>query len=79
MTLSADNKKVLFIPEGFAHGFLVLSDEAEFEYKVSDFYNPRDEGGIRYDDPDIGVEWPFDKVDEIILSDKDKAQPYLNK
>ena len=79
LTLSADNKKVLFIPEGFAHGFLVLSDEAEFEYKVSDFYNPGDEGGIRYDDPDIGVEWPFDKVDEIILSDKDKAQPYLNK
>ncbi len=53
--LSAENKKQLFIPKGFAHGFLVLSDIAEFAYKCSDFYHPGDEGGIRYDDPDVGI------------------------
>ena len=55
--LSAENKKQLFIPKGFAHGFLVLSDIAEFAYKCSDFYHPGDEGGIRYDDPDVGIKW----------------------
>ena len=56
--LSAENKKQLFIPEGFAHGFLVLSDEAEFCYKVNDFWHPNDEGGIAWNDPAIGIEWP---------------------
>lgn len=56
--LSAENKKQLFIPKNFAHGFLVLSDIAEFAYKCSDFYHPGDEGGIRYDDPEVGIEWP---------------------
>ena len=73
LILSAENKKSFFIPKGFAHGFLVLSESAEFFYKVSDFYHPNDEGGIRYDDPEIGVEWPIERVaGEIILSERDK-------
>ena len=77
VTLSAENKKQFFIPRGFAHGFLVLSDHAEFCYKVTDFYHPNDEGGLKYNDPDIGVEWPFDQIpeSELTLSDKDKKQP----
>jgi dTDP-4-dehydrorhamnose 3,5-epimerase len=69
--LTEENKKQFFIPKGFAHGFLVLSDYAEFCYKCSDFYHPGDEGGIRYDDPKIGVEWPIPEGMELILSDKD--------
>lgn len=69
--LSEDNKKQFFIPKNFAHGFLVLSDYAEFFYKCSDYYHPGDEGGIRYDDPEIGVEWPIDADMELLLSDKD--------
>lgn len=56
--LSAENKKQFYISEGFAHGFLVLSDEAEFCYKVTDFYHPGDEGGLAWNDPAIGIEWP---------------------
>lgn len=56
--LTAENKKQFYISEGFAHGFLVLSDEAEFCYKVTDFYHPGDEGGLAWNDPDIGIEWP---------------------
>ena len=70
--LSEDNKRQFYIPEGFAHGFLVLSDEAEFTYKCTEFYHPEDEGGIAWNDPDIGVEWPLSGIDEITLSDKDK-------
>ena len=70
--LSAENMKQFYIPEGFAHGFLVLSDEAEFAYKVTDFYHPGDELGIMWNDPDIGVEWPIPEGMEIILSEKDK-------
>lgn len=70
--LSEKNKKQFFIPKNFAHGFLVLSDYAEFAYKCTDFYHPNDEGGIRFDDPDIGVEWPVAKETELIMSDKDK-------
>ncbi len=69
--LSEENKKQLYIPEGFAHGFLVLSEEAEFTYKCTDFYNSQDEGGILWNDPDINIRWPVDNM-EIILSDKDK-------
>jgi dTDP-4-dehydrorhamnose 3,5-epimerase len=68
--LSGENKKQFLISEGFAHGFQVLSDTAEFMYKVTDFYHPGDEGGIAWDDPDIGVDWPF--RDNLILSEKDK-------
>lgn len=56
--LTEENKKQFYISEGFAHGFLVLSDEAEFCYKVTDFYHPGDEGGLRWNDPEIGIEWP---------------------
>ena len=69
--LSDENKKQLYIPPKFAHGFLVLSDEAEFVYKCTEFYHGEDESGIKWDDPDIGVEWPLDEIEEIILSDKD--------
>lgn len=72
VTLSEDNKKQFYIPEGFAHGFIVLSDEAEFTYKCTDFYDANDEGGILWNDPEIGVEWPLEGVDEITLSEKDK-------
>ena len=58
VTLSDENKKQFYIPEGFAHGFLVLSDVAEFCYKVTDFYHPGDEGGLAWNDPAIGIEWP---------------------
>lgn len=71
--LSEDNKKQFFIPKGFAHGFLVLSDYAEFCYKVDDFFHPNDEGGIAYNDPTIGVKWPIADDMRIILSEKDKA------
>jgi dTDP-4-dehydrorhamnose 3,5-epimerase len=72
LVLSAENRKQLFIPKNFAHGFYVLSDEAEFCYKCSDFYHPGDEGGIRFDDPDIGVEWPLIPDTVLNLSEKDK-------
>src|SRR5574344_3118454 len=71
--LSAENKKQFFIPRGFAHGFLVLSDSAEFVYKVDDFYHPNDEGGIIWNDKDINVIWPEVK-NELIFSDKDKKK-----
>ena len=61
-----------YIPEGFAHGFLVLSEIAEFCYKCTDFYHPGDEGGMAWNDPDIGIEWPIAKGQELIISDKDK-------
>ena len=71
--LSEENKKQFLIPKGFAHGFLVLSDYAEFCYKVDDFFHPNDEGGIAYNDPTIGVKWPIGDDMQIILSEKDKA------
>jgi len=69
--LSEENKKQFFIPKNFAHGFLVLSDYAEFAYKCTDFYHANDEGGLKYDDPDIGVEWPIPEGMELLLSEKD--------
>lgn len=72
VTLSEDNNKQFYIPEGFAHGFLVLSDEAEFCYKCTDFYHPEVESGIAWNDEKIGIEWPLEGIDEIILSEKDK-------
>lgn len=70
--LSAENKKQFYIPEGFAHGFLVLSDEAEFAYKCTDFYHPGDEGGILWSDPEIGIDWPVEEGMKLIISDKDQ-------
>ncbi|MBO4808159.1 MAG: dTDP-4-dehydrorhamnose 3,5-epimerase [Lachnospiraceae bacterium] len=73
--LSAENKKQFFVPKNFAHGFLVLSDEAEFCYKVTDFYHPNDEGGIMYNDPAIGVEWPIPEGMELVFSERDTKWP----
>ena len=84
--LTAENKKQFIIPKGFAHGFIVLSDHAEFCYKVTDFYHPNDEGGLMWNDPDIAVEWPMPEgmgPDDLNLSDKDKVnwsyKEYLQK
>lgn len=70
--LSAENKKQFYISEGFAHGFLVLTEEAEFAYKCTDFYHPEDEGGLQWNDPQIGIDWPITKDMELIISEKDK-------
>lgn len=75
--LSEENKKMFFIPKNFAHGFLVLSDYAEFTYKCTELYHPNDEGGIIYNDPDIGIKWPVEDGMELIFSDKDKKWPTL--
>ena len=72
INLSADNKRILWVPPGFAHGFLVLSDEAEFSYKCTDFYAPQYERSILWNDPDIGVQWPLEGIDDIVLSAKDR-------
>ena len=74
--LSSENKKQLMIPRGFAHGFVVVSDYAEFAYKCDELYHPEDEGGIAWNDPDVGIKWP--EVVEIILSEKDKKNPKLS-
>ncbi len=92
--LTAENKKQFYIPEGFAHGFLVLSDTAEFCYKCTDFYHPGDEGGLAWNDPSIGIDWPEVKGDypgsacaqgytladgtALNLSDKDQAWKCLS-
>lgn len=72
--LSADNKKQLFIPRGFAHGFITLTDNVEVQYKADNYYAPEYDGNIRWDDPDIGIKWPLQPV---LLSDKDKKAPLL--
>ena len=72
--LSEENKYQLYIPEGFAHGYYVLSKSAEITYKCSEIYHPQDEQGIRWDDPDIAINWPGDNP---ILSEKDKVLPML--
>ena len=70
--LSAESKKQFFIPKNFAHGFFVLSDYAEFTYKCSDFYHPNDEGGICWNDPEIGIDWPIPEGMNLVMSDKDQ-------
>lgn len=83
--LSAENKRQFFIPRGFAHGFLVLSESAEFCYKCDDVYHPNDEGGLMWNDPLIGIEWPPLEGDielapsKLILSDKDRCYPSFRK
>ncbi len=72
--LSAENKRQLLIPRGFAHGFLTLTEDVEVQYKADNFYAPRLDGNIRWDDPDIGIDWPFTPT---LLSDKDRNAPLL--
>lgn len=71
--LSADNRRQLWVPPGFGHGFYVLSESAEFVYKCSDYYAPEHERVIRWDDPDLGIAWPLVAGVETVLSDKDRA------
>jgi dTDP-4-dehydrorhamnose 3,5-epimerase len=73
--LSAENHRQLWIPEGFAHGFLTLSDTADVLYKTNGYYSPADEGGLAWDDPDVRIEWPLTM--EPVLSGKDRAAPRL--
>ena len=77
--LSEENKKMFMIPRGFAHGFLVLSDEAEFTYKCDDIYNPNAEGGLAWNDKDVNIDWPFGdmKIDDLLTSEKDAKWPTL--
>lgn len=76
--LTAENKKQFYVPAGFAHGFYVLSETAEFVYKCSDYYHPEDEGGILWSDPNIKIEWPILDGIELTISEKDKVWPLLN-
>ena len=75
--LSEENKKQFYIPKGFAHGFLVLSDEAVFNYKCTDLYAPEYDGGVIWNDLDINIKWPLERIEKITLSEKDKSQPSL--
>ncbi|MGD9154943.1 MAG: dTDP-4-dehydrorhamnose 3,5-epimerase [Bacillota bacterium] len=79
LVLSDDNKKQFYIPPGFAHGYLVLSELAEFVYKCTDYYHPEDEAGLLWNDPVIGVKWPLESVGEVLLSEKDRRWPGLEK
>ena len=74
--LSEENHRQFFIPRGFAHGFVVLSDEAVFQYKCDNYYAPHSEGGVAWDDPDIAIDWKVPS-DRIMLSEKDKVNPRL--
>ena len=74
VVLSGENKKQFWVPPGFAHGFVVMSDTVDFEYKCTDYYDPADEMGILWSDPDLSIPWPVDKP---ILSDKDAGAPRL--
>ncbi|MDF2543868.1 MAG: rfbC [Herbinix sp.] len=73
--LYAEKKNMFYIPEGFAHGFLVLSDTAEFAYKLTDYYHPEDESGIPWNDPTIGIDWPIPEGMNIITSERDRNHP----
>ena len=77
--LTEENKKMFMVPRGFAHGFLVLSEEAEFAYKLDDIYNPNAEGGLAWNDPDVGIEWPMGdlKKEDLLTSEKDAKWPSL--
>lgn len=76
LELSAENKKQMLVPQGFAHGFVVLSEEAEFLYKCDNYYNKAAEGGVRFDDPELNINWGIPLAD-VLLSEKDAALPLL--
>lgn len=75
--LSAENKRQFYVPEGFAHGFVVTSEEAVFNYKCTDFYAPEYDSGLLWNDDEVGIEWPLEGLGEILLSEKDKKQKTL--
>lgn len=75
--LSAENRQMLYIPKGFAHGFLALENNTLFSYLCGDRYDPESDGGIRWDDPQLAISWPIDRVEQIIQSDKDTSLPTL--
>ncbi len=75
--LSAENRQMLYIPKGFAHGFLALEDDTLFSYLCGDRYDPDSDGGIRWDDPQLAISWPLERVDRVVLSEKDAALPTL--
>lgn len=77
--LSEENKRQIFVPRGFAHGFVVVTDWAEFLYKCDGFYRPDDEHGIAWDDPDVGIDWELEQrgIESLILSQKDRQNPTL--
>lgn len=81
VVLSAENKQMLYVPPRFAHGFLTLEDDTEFLYKCTDYYDPSSDGGIMWNDPTIGIEWPFAQfginADQLNISDKDKKHPSI--
>ncbi|MDC1320369.1 dTDP-4-dehydrorhamnose 3,5-epimerase [Flavobacteriaceae bacterium] len=77
IVLSSENKEQLFVPKGFAHGFIVLSESAILSYKVDNYYNPESESGIIWNDPDLNINWKINKK-EIIVSEKDKSLPAFN-
>lgn len=74
-TLDEESMRMMYVPPGFAHGFVVLSDVADFIYKCTDYYHPQSEQGIAWNDPDIGIEWP---TNDVMLSEKDRVYPTLN-
>lgn len=81
IVLSEENKKMFYLPPGFAHGFISLEDDTEFQYKCTDYYNPECDSGVLWNDPDVGIKWEFEKyglkMEDIILSEKDKVQQTL--
>ncbi len=77
IVLSGEKKNMFYVPEGFAHGFLVMSETAEFTYKCTNYYHPEDEGGIAWDDETLAITWPIMENMEVVLSEKDKKHPTL--
>jgi dTDP-4-dehydrorhamnose 3,5-epimerase len=77
VNLTGGRGTLFYIPPGFAHGFYVLSDIADFMYKCTDFYRPDDEGGLLWDDPAVGIEWPVDGASSLVMAEKDKSYPVL--
>ena len=77
--LTEENKKMFMVPRGFAHGFLVLSEEAEFTYKIDNTYDPASEGGLAWNDPDVAIDWPLGdmKIGDLLTSEKDRKWPHL--
>ena len=78
-TLRGGDGLLFYVPPGFAHGFYVVSDHADFMYKCTDFYMPSDEGGLLWNDPAVGIEWPAGDGADLVIADKDKTHPTLDR